>query len=630
MQKTLEELLGVRARAIKFLLERKTKEVCRIDVFTDAACTKKVSSTYSVMPLAICLHSIAKLPHDELGEGYQVWRKGLITELEELEDDNSYNYVIKKYHPEGKHLPDDLDDTAFAIQALLANDREIDSHIILKIIQLETQEGGPYRTWYLPNKPEYQKWLDTDPVVNANLLYALSLMDIELENTRKYLLETLGGSEYSSKYYTSSLIYLLYLSRYVSCSGDKQMREAVVAELERYKYAGLTDLEKLFHLLICEYLGEKYDIRRLHRILKAQQEDGSFSELPFCLDFSVGEQNTFAGSKVLSTSLFVELCTLTIARLGEPIQEEKSVQEKPKTINDELAQLSLRKIEKIIGDQFQEIPKELLPLKEELKSLSIPIGVGVDLFPKAPLESLQPLADLGAALYFGWMSFTFLDDLIDGQAEEYYAPVAAKLLLKHLYLMREIVKDPNLMKKYEASIEQCLAHYSLEAKELRFIPEDLQEKASHNTNYDYISSRMAPFATALSFIPSLLGLEGVARISESIYKIAMHGMVIDQLNDDSHDWQEDLELGILTYPIRILVGKGGKGVDDDVLFWEEVMPTIIATCKKEHKEAITLLENTGEELSFLREYLDKSIAPILLAEKERGKMLHLAQYYDTK
>lgn len=625
MPTTLKELEQARKKALVYLQRTDIKTICAIGAFCDKDCLNKVSTTYSVLPLAICSSCVGGLSRDVLGESGVRWRQGLLEELESLGDEYSYNYVIDKYHKGEKGLPDDLDDTAFAIQALIKNGKDVDEELILKIIGLESDEGGPYRTWYVPDEQKYKKWHDIDPVVNANLLYALSLLDISLDNTRSYLIEKLRTGDYNSQYYSSPLVFLLYLSRYSLRSADKKIQKQLGQELKKYNYVDLSNIEKLFFVLIAQNLGQEPESSQLEEILGLQQKEGSLPAMPFCLDFSVEGENTYAGSKILSTSLLVELLTSRIDRLKK---DQDGGQKSKPSMNDKLARSALDRINKIIRSDFQEVDSEKLSPGEGMKSLVLPIGLGLEL--SNVKESQEILINLSVALYFGWMSFTLLDDLIDGQSSNDNAPISTKLLLKHLELMRGVLKSKERIRDYEEAINNCVVNYIFEAQHLRFTPADLKNGLDLNEGYKYIERRMSPFAKALSFIPVLLETDNAEAIAKEIYEVTISAMIIDQLNDDAHDWKEDLELGIMTFPLMELLKDGVDTKDHEFLFWENVMPTVISVCQEEYKEANLLLSQSEVNLSFMRKYLDKAIGPINIAQEERRKMMKLIKYYEAK
>jgi hypothetical protein len=88
-------------------------------------------------------------------------------------------------------VPDDLDDTCCAIAALIESNQLATSlfSLFFLILQNEHAPGGPYYTWLGVNDlPEMSSFMrDLDPLINANIIFCFSLLQLELPGAIIYL-----------------------------------------------------------------------------------------------------------------------------------------------------------------------------------------------------------------------------------------------------------------------------------------------------------------------------------------------------------------------------------------------------------------------------------------------------------
>lgn len=122
----------------------------------------------------------------------------------------SYNYWVRS-SPDAaaEPYPDDLDDTACAT-GLLAQAGVLTppqkARFVKLLISLEEAPGGPYRTWCTHDPA----WHDVDPVVNANVAWALVQCRVTLPTLTAYL-EQQWEKDACSPYYPNQWVarYLL-------------------------------------------------------------------------------------------------------------------------------------------------------------------------------------------------------------------------------------------------------------------------------------------------------------------------------------------------------------------------------------------------------------------------------------
>src|SRR5438876_3918375 len=103
--------------------------------------------------------------------------------------------------------PDDLDDTFCALSALRLHDPDLVNEaalgrVVHLLVALETQVGGPYRTWIAPEDAP-AVWRDVDLAVNANIAYFLRLTGTTLPGLTAIMEQGIMAKTLSSPYYPS-------------------------------------------------------------------------------------------------------------------------------------------------------------------------------------------------------------------------------------------------------------------------------------------------------------------------------------------------------------------------------------------------------------------------------------------
>jgi hypothetical protein len=544
------------------------------------------------------------------------WIRNAIDFIRSQDRNNySFNYWIRNSKASKKFpLPDDLDDTAFCLSALAKNGKEISEKYFLKLLRLESRVGGPYRTWYVdPSNVTEKRWLDVDPIVNSSLLYFATLFGIKLPKTGKYLLKCLKENKISSPYYPYNLMFLFNLSRHAKEANDTSTKSLIIRKLSKYKR--LKPMEKLLHSLICANLNlrPKY----LQDIIKFQRKDGSFPPLPFCYDFTFGNRQTYSASSVCTTALFVELASKLA---NHPTQIRKSKIEK--VLEKNLKQQKEIIEKELVVSKIKTKFYKLFPKERSYKALTVPICVALDLKDKLSKSDIVNLNDLSIAIFFAWLGYTLQDEIIDKQRPKEFIPTSNTLIrIGWKYYYKLIEKYPTFEKEILEAFRICDKNYEWEAKSTKFDKENLEKMLKRKWSYKYIKNRMEPYLTSLKFIPAFIGVD--KKKEQHLYDFFASQVIIDQLNDDAHDWQEDSKLGTMTYVLSLLYSETKNTTKHETLFWDIVILKVIRVCMKEYMKASQALKKLNPKKEILQIVLDKTYAPIQKAEVEREKVLNL-------
>jgi hypothetical protein len=570
------------------------KDICNVDICESLDGQNKISVLDLFIPISMYAQFLKE------SEAIEFIKKQV--------KDFSFNYLISN---EIKY-PNDLDDTCFGLQALFLNNEEIDERYILKLLDLESQPGGPYYTWYVKD----EKWLDIDPAVNANLLYTLSLLGIELPKTLEYMKSCFKENELKSKYYPTELITLYYLSKYVYTSGNEKIKELILTFSKNYQTTVL--YEELLNNLILAYLNGEVDKDFIKRIKNIIEED-SYPSIPFCLDHKTKDSEYFVCSNIFTKLFIYEFLSLT---------------EKDSSSNEIKYPFDIEKQKKIIKRIFEKssAKNELLKIYSQsgsFKALSLPQLFGYSLKKELNSKEIKRLEDFSIGLYFGWMGYTVLDDILDGDRDCKEIPLSFILNNLHVEYMNKVLNKKQIT-DYLKILNNCNEHYDWETKEMYFdlsSTESINKIKKSSPSYSYILGRLKPFIFAMSMVPTFLNLE-----EKKIYsKVFEYKMIVDQLNDDLHDWESDFEKGILTYPVNLFLQevdidllKNGLTDDLKIIFWQKVAPVVLSDCDNEYEKIRLDLESVNNV--FIINIVEKALLSIQNAKSELASIERISDY----
>lgn len=604
-------------RAISFIIKYPPGKSIVAKSYANKAC-KKISGEVQVLfPLAFALHSLSLVPKNKLNTSAKNWIDKAVDYIEKQENDFSFNYWIRKSESALKRpLPDDLDDTAFGLTALIKHDLDISEKYFLKLLNLEEDEGGPYRTWYLrmdsPNK-SIKKWVDVDPVVNANFYYFIKLYGINLPKTRTYLIDCLKSSKFSSPYYPYDLFFVYSLSRSAGFSEDTELKNYILKNLQSYELNSLEPMEKLLYSLSLAHLGETVGQALLTDILSLQQEDGSLQPLPFCYDGLSLNILTITSNSVFTTALFLELLLLIY------LQNTKEKSNSRNSLLDRLNKLQ----EKIIKNEMH----QLLSVQEFKKGLHdkgfhTPLGTvsaaALSLKTNMTKDDLEIISDLSTAVHFAWSGYTVDDEILDNQRRIDDIPLANALKrIGWKYYYKIIRKVPKFENQIIEAFRACDENYVWEIHNAKFDKTNLNTILKAKLDVDYIERRMQPYLISMKYVPILIGVDESK--AEYVYNFYRSQIIIKQVDDDAHDWAEDNDAGIMTYVLYLLYKENKNPKTHQSVFWDKVIFKITEICEIEYEKALVALKKLDLNNDFMTELLNKTYGSILKAKEEREK-----------
>jgi hypothetical protein len=456
--------------------------------------------------------------------------------------------------------PDDLDDTFCALIGLQLHDQSLLggsalAHIVKLLIATETMAGGPYCTWLVPKKSE-AAWLDVDLAVNCNVNYFLSLISNPLPNLNRLLARAITKKEFSSPYYPSEYPVLYYVAR--ACHGSK--RAALVKYILGLRAAdgswGTPLQTALMVSALCS-LGHTTDLESAKTYLLARQRrDGSWDAEAFCLDPAQGQRQYFSGAPALTTALVLEaLHKLEEVWANVKTHPSSSLDKRASSIYDTV----MTAAQKQFSALGPEVSSGALALLERLTTGSQ--GENIILLPYTFYQSLRvrPVLDdqlfvnLGLANLYGWIAYTIYDDFLDDEGKPELLS-AANVALRSSLREFELALPRNLT--FQSLVQKTFntmdSANAWEVRHCRFTIEDYRLKLHKLPDYTGLE-RLAERSLGHTLTPLAI-LIAVGEPLDSPAALAClqalrHYLIARQLNDDLHDWEDDVNRGQITYVV---------------------------------------------------------------------------------
>ncbi len=536
-------------RSIKYLIESQNKDgsFYSFSRFDNDKQKEKIFTTFYTSNILI---SISNCKHKLLEP---LIAKSITFLLKEKNESSNYNYWSKNFHKFDKEpCPNDLDDTACALAALHGTDDKILSekdyaNFTKTLISLESKEGGPYYTWIVPKKSS-NKWRDIDLAVNANIGFFLSKLGVKLPNIDSLIDTAIINSNYHSSYYPEiSTIY--FISRYYN--GQK------CNELIKYIESIFASSKTLNHLEIILLLISLAYLDPSNTIIDAKAK--SLLNNPFCFDSPDNifiTERTYSNNKRLSgcpshmAALVIEFFSLHQNNLENNLSEKNptNIYELKKIAIIELLNKNYAKrFPKIFMKVFNDIIELISSYDSDSQILLHPY-LFVDSI-RVPFENDTYLKILSVANTLGWMAYTIIDNISDEHKDVDKISLALIFLrdLNDLFCYKNLKFKPVVQKMldkvdYANLFEAAKTPASLWIK---------NHKCIYNSPEQTAEKSVAHSLSSLAILQKL-GFSSESKESNLLTSFYIHYLSARQINDDAHDWEDDLNNNKINYASDLL------------------------------------------------------------------------------
>ncbi len=566
----------------------------------------------------------------------------------------SFNYW-QRNSEESKIMPypDDLDDTFCALSALAIFDPKfITGKALANTVKLltatEVKPGGPYRTW-LVDENARDVWRDTDLAVNANVAWFLSLQNVNLPNMVKFFDNAIKTKIFSSIYYPNICPVVYFISRgYKGTNGKKLIRYLLSKRLANFSWGNPLNTALIISALINLGFKKIPELEKSLDYLLGDFNGKCWPPYAFCLDPAKKDTPYFAGSYALTTAFCLE-ATHKYLLLQKQTHAE-AIKKRQFTPQEEQI---YRKVISLVKKRFStlgtEIKNPALGILE--KTVAKDVDRQIVLLPfwfrQALRENGKSITDeqvtaLGLANLYGWIAYTIYDDFFDGEGKIDLLPVANISLREVSVFYAQLLGYDNdnykTIKKILDNIESANAWESRYCRgELIDNKLSIPRQLPDFKNLRQLADKSLGHALGPVAILMMLKFKHNSWQIKELLSFSTHYLIARQLNDDAHDWLEDLRAGrINSVGANVLGGMDKKTINiqrDErrlqKLFWNDVLPQTAQTIFKHVKSARLALSHIGiiEKPDVLLNLLVRPEAAARQALEEAKKMRDFLSSY---
>jgi hypothetical protein len=545
---------------------------------------------------------------------------------DQQQSDGSWNYWQKNSKESSENpYPSDIDDTALAFAVIVRADSlfatgERLAQIVHTLTTIEITEGGPYNTW-ITDFQNFPEWQDCDMVVNANVARMLALLDVTMPRLTDYFDRLIGAKDFQSKYYRTPLSCLYFLS--YSYAGTQ--KAACIDYIQSLKQQGhwQSPLQTALALTALHNFGidiKTQESPAITFLLNTQLKQGCWPKEALYIERIFNGVEEVQDNICISTAFCLEALSLAL-----PVPEDISLPDKfaaeraiiidqflstTTHVSDSFAAYAELCVEKMLAHAFF---KESIVLPYYFLSAQ---GRHACYHDAVAIK-------LGLANLYGWIGYSLIDDVLDGERTNEMMPFAIYCIRQCNNCYAMIFKG-NIPSVIQTTFDDIDSAYD---KEL------ITTLSPTQNGYDIatlpekhaIPTFQKSFGCALPVICLLL-LQGHDEDSNAIRQASMFFqsyLHARQSNDDAHDFLEDLNRGHLThighdllmmykeeYPAanEIILEKNEPLLLD--LFWNKLFPIV----HSEISQTITVALEALDQLSLD----EKSYFTALLRELKKA------------
>lgn len=560
----------------------------------------------AIVPSNIVLSSLSKLPGTSLVESIKQKTASFL--LSQKGDYWSFNYWFRNSEEYvSLPYPDDLDDTFCALAALYEYnpglfDGEAMARIATMLTSAEKNEGGPYDMW-LVSPDGRDTWNDTDLVVNSNIAYFLSLQDIHLPGLDAFIDESIKKENYIFPYYTPYPA-LYFISRFYSGTRKQEMIDYILA---RRDSAGIWNnpLQTALAVLALLNLSKGAlvsEVTPAISYLQKTQFDGGWQPYSFFFQMRNQEKTVYAGSATITTAFCLE--ALQVYFEYTQLQSEHETEEtsvaypEADMIHTSIIDCVYTRFEK--SDEYLKAAagrciSNMLESDRDRTISLLPYIFKQALGQRGKSLSNGLVIKLGTANVHGWNAYTVYDNFLDRIGEPEFLSVAHMSLRESVDLFQTALpKSPEFARYTKKVFDAIDAANTWEMKFCRYKDSILSRE--HLPDFGDLS-RLADksFGYALGPLALLFAL-GFTEVSDEFNKTKnffKHYIIARQLNDDIHDWEDDVRAGCITVVVAQIIkdsDETGHSIENmRRTFWHTSVLTMCSVILDHIKQAEMLL-----------------------------------------
>lgn len=424
------------------------------------------------------------------------------------------------------------------------------------LVSSEAHIGGPYAINASAQASTQER--DIDLVFNCLIAHFIAEIAEPLPNVVAYIAQATGRYAFNSPHY-ASVYPVLY---HISCAYQGVLGSTLIESLRASATDGHWDspLATAFALLTFNKLNTTPPQTAITYLLSTQQKNGSWPGQACC---NTPEGYTI-GSPALTTALAVSALDAwhpkanhqpTKRPVGTPPPSDRAsviYHEVVETVNTQLQQLNaplrgyaiatLKRIQQ--ADTNREIG-----LIGYLFSQSLA-------HPPTRQDNALYVA-LGIANIYNWMAYTIYDDFLDNEGNPHLLSVANVALRYSMHYFRQALPRDTAFHNWAATLFDTVDEANAwELEECRFAIKDGSITIGHLPQYSdraRLADRSCTHSLPMAAVLACQRIPPRSAAADACYRAFRHYLIARQLNDDMHDWEEDIQRGHISFVVtRIL------------------------------------------------------------------------------
>jgi len=425
--------------------------------------------------------------------------------------------------------------------------------ILMTLTSIEVKEGGPY---YSDINKQNEK---IDLGVNSAIANFLSLQDVDLPELDKLIDSAIENGDFKSDFFASCYSIVYFISKFYK--GDK--KEKLIDFILSGKQNGKWDDPLDSCLAITSLVNLGYDVLNLQdeiNYLRNYAEELR-KPYPFYLD-GRDAINRVSAPPALNAAFYFEALNSADkadkkdkpAKADESKNSEAVFNGGEKQMMDKIIKTAKERFSELDGKirdfAMREIQRTIKGNRDKQMSLMAyyfkkALGEKGKRFPD------ETIAKLGLVNIFFWTAFIIYDDFWDEEGEPKILPTANMYARNFTKFFNAILPPDSgfndffrgLMDKLDAANTWETVYCRAEANGSKIIiPENIPDYGNYEAAYEPASGHiLGPVAMLY-----LLGCQKNSSEIQNLISYFRNYLIAMQINDDAHDWEEDLRRGHLS------------------------------------------------------------------------------------
>jgi hypothetical protein len=526
---------------------------------------------------------------------------------------------------ESEPYPDDLDDTACALAALTRHEAgtvgsgELGRFAHL-LVAAEQQPGGPYNTWLI-DTDKAEQWKDIDLAVNANIGYALSLHGVALQNLATYIEQQLQKPVHSS-YYVGEIPVFYFLSRWYTSDELVQRLSTLL------KSPPQSQLMRAMLLSSACKTGLMHEsMQTLAKELQGAMDGDHWPAEALYVDPAYNGVQYYGGSTALTTALVLEALT-AYTKVTSPASAPQARHHLPTLMPSVRRDLASLSNESLRADYIA--MAERIHGNEQGEQIVSAAGIVARAAAWKTPAAVQKKLNLGSL--HGWIAYTLYDDVLDASAAPSRLNLA-NIALRKSYQCFLGATNVTAYQSYVAEVfdtMDCANQWEQDHARANVVngtvsTAGLPDYGSHaqlaRRSLGHSLAAVGVFAHHYKTLnhPAIVHLQTFFE----------HFLIARQLNDDAHDWEEDLQAGHISAVLAMLLQKTSEVDLASQLeqlrqrFWRETIDDVARLIRKHIAAA-------EQQLQLLEQYVTVEVFRAWLAALESAVAAALTGRTDTQ